>query len=159
VVSRYDLAAVVALIWADVVPDHEAVVASVVFRDDAMTGAAAVTTGVGVGAVFFFMHAEPVLVSAPIAASYALVGLVGDVVWLSFIFEGHCGASRAVVKKWGDLRGGFHGFESVEHFLLSVRRFALFCEEIPSLLDQLSFSFCQPLFPVCEVSKLTVELD
>ena len=69
----------VALVWAYVVSDHEAVVAGVVFGNDTVTGATLVTPGVGISAVLFFVHVEPVLVTAPIAPAHVVVGLIGDV--------------------------------------------------------------------------------
>jgi hypothetical protein len=157
--SGYDFAAVVALVWAHVVSNYEAVIAGVVFGDNAVSGVTSVATGVWVGIVFLFVHVKPVLVTAPVASPYVVVGLVWDVVWLSFIFKGHCGASGAVVEKGGDPGGGFRGLESIEHFLLSVRCLALFFEEVPSFFDQFPLSFCQSPIPLGEVAKLTVELD
>jgi hypothetical protein len=78
---------------------------------------------------------------------------------LSFVLEGHRGASGAVIEEGGDSGGSFRSPESIEHFLLSVCCPVLFFEKVTSLLDQLSLSFCQSLFPLYKVSKLTIELD
>jgi len=53
---------VFSLVWANIIPNHEAIVSSVVFGDDTVTGSAVVAMGMGIGTIPFFMHAEPVLV-------------------------------------------------------------------------------------------------
>jgi hypothetical protein len=150
---------VVPFVWADIISDHEAVVAIVVSGDDVVSWAMAMAACVWVGTVLLFMHAEPVFVSTPIAASYVFVSLIGDAIQLPFVLKGHRGSPGVIVKERGDARGGFHRSESVKDLLLCVYGFVLFFEEVTSLLDQLSFLFCQPPFPLCKVLKLTVKLD
>jgi hypothetical protein len=135
VFSQYDFAVVVSRVWADVVPDHEAVIAAVVFGHNAVSWVASVAAGVWVGAIFLFVHMVPVFVSAPIAPSYVFVHLVGDVIWLSLVLEGHCGAPRAIIKEGGDVRGSFRSPKSVEHLLLPVCSFALCFEEVCYVLS------------------------
>jgi hypothetical protein len=149
----------VPLIWADVVPDHKTIIAVVVFGDNTVSLVTSVAAGVWVGAVFLFVHVEPVFISASVAPLYTFVGFVGDVIRLSFILEGHCRASGVVVEEGGDSGGSFRGSKLVEHLLLCVRCFVLFFEKVASLFDQFSLLFCQSLVSLYEVLKLTVELD
>jgi hypothetical protein len=72
VFSGYDLAAVVSLVWADVVSNHEAVVTVVVFGDDTVPQAVSVAARMWIGTVLLFVHAEPILVSTPVAPLYSL---------------------------------------------------------------------------------------
>jgi hypothetical protein len=89
---------VFSLVWANIVPNHEAIVSGVVFGDNTVTRSAVVAMGVGIGTIPFFMHVEPVFVPAPIAPLDSLVGLVGDVVRLAFVFKGHSRSAGAVVE-------------------------------------------------------------
>jgi hypothetical protein len=114
---------------------------------------------VWVGAVSLLVHVEPVFIPTPVTPLYAFIGFVGDVVWLSFVFERHGRVAGMVIEKGSNAEGGFRSSESVKYFLLHIHNFALFFKKVTSFLDQFPFSFCQFSFPLYEVAKLTIELD